>query len=110
MTVRQVYLFNISTEAINGALATDGSKVQYLTPGTGADDAQNRERAMHAERMLDLAKGPDGTRPVENPFTVIAGNVMALVTNPFEFPDFNAAAAAAQALFYRGAVAGEFAV
>lgn len=110
MAVEQVYMFSVGTENIRGALATDGVKVQYLTPDAGIDDEDNLERAASAENMLKLAKGPEGDQEIEDPFVVIAGNVMALVTDPVEFPDFAAAAVAAQELFDRGAVADDFAI
>ena len=105
MTVQQVYIFSISTENISAAMATDGAKVQYMTPGYGPDDEDNRDRAELGEEMLKLA-GDD----VDDPFVLLAGNIMAMVTDPFEFPSFEEAADAAQELFDRNAVADEFAV
>lgn len=107
MAVEQVYVFDIDSEKIKAAVATDGTTVQYLGASVPRDsDANERMSASYAEKLTDEAVAEYDIPPME----AVMRNVYAMVTDEVEFPDFDAAAEAAQELFDRDAVADEFAI
>ena len=103
--ITQVYVFDMDSERIKAAVATDGQTARYFVANPGVDPSGVKGVEESMTRRLASGRAPRESTPIE----VIAHDLYALVSDEFKFASYEAAEAAAQELFDRGAIAEEFA-
>lgn len=102
--VEQSYLFAVDeAEKIVAAMATDGTKVQFLAAASPDEPVKDIEDSLTG--LLERGVPEDLT-----PLEYIGGTFHFMITDGFEFDSFEAAATAAKEQFDRGAVADDFAI